>query len=97
MNRDISFLKRLLDAPGPSGFEVRAARAWRAEAEAFADDVRVDVNGNSYATINRGGAPSVMLAGHIDEIGLSHTWTRRASCTSRRSAAGTHRSWWASA
>jgi endoglucanase len=74
MNRDISFLKRLLDAPGPSGFEVRAARAWRAEAEAFADDVRVDVNGNSYATINRGGAPSVMLAGHIDEIGLQVTY-----------------------
>ena len=29
MNRDISFLERLLDAPGPSGFEVRAARVWR--------------------------------------------------------------------
>jgi putative aminopeptidase FrvX len=73
MNRDISFLKRLLDAPGPSGFEVRAARAWRGEAETFAADVRVDVSGNSFATIEGGGAPRVMLAGHIDEIGLQIT------------------------
>ena len=73
MTRDISFLERLLDAPGPSGFEVRAARVWREEAAKFADNVRVDVSGNSYATINGGGAPTVMLAGHIDEIGLQIT------------------------
>lgn len=73
MKRDISFLERLLDAPGPSGFEVRAARVWREEAATFADDVRVDVSGNSYATVNGGGAPAVMLAGHIDEIGLQIT------------------------
>lgn len=73
MSRDISFLKRLLDAPGPSGFEVRAARAWRVEAETFASDVRVDVSGNSFATVGGGGAPTVMLAGHIDEIGLQVT------------------------
>ena len=73
MNRDISFLERLLDAPGPSGFEVRAARVWRQEAAAFARDVRVDVNGNSFATLNPGHTPHVMLAGHIDEIGLQVT------------------------
>ena len=73
MSKDISFLERLLDAPGPSGFEVRAARVWREEAEAFASDVKVDVSGNSYATVNPGGSPSVMLAGHIDEIGLQVT------------------------
>jgi putative aminopeptidase FrvX len=73
MSRDISFLERLLDAPGPSGFEVRAARVWREEAEAFASDVIVDVSGNSYATVNPGDGPTVMLAGHIDEIGLQIT------------------------
>ena len=73
MSRDISFLERLLDAPGPSGFEVRAARVWREEAETFAENVRVDVSGNSYATINAGGGPIAMLAGHIDEIGLQVT------------------------
>lgn len=73
MSRDIAFLERLLDAPGPSGFEVRAARVWREEAERFASDVRVDVSGNSFATVNPGGGPVVMLAGHIDEIGLQVT------------------------
>ena len=73
MSRDISFLERLLDAPGPSGFEVRAARVWREEAESFASDVRVDVSGNSFATVNSSGGPAVMLAGHIDEIGLQVT------------------------
>ncbi len=73
MTRDISFLERLLDAPGPSGFEVRAARVWRQEAETFASDVSVDVSGNSFATLRGGGSPTVMLAGHIDEIGLQVT------------------------
>ena len=73
MSQDISFLERLLDAPGPSGFEVRAARVWRAEAEAFADRIDVDVSGNSYATVDGSGSKKVMLAGHIDEIGLQVT------------------------
>jgi endoglucanase len=64
------FLGTLLDAPGPSGFETGPARAWRAEAERFADQVAADVGGNSLATVNPAGTPRVMLAGHIDEIGL---------------------------
>lgn len=67
------FLKRLLDAPGPSGFETLAARAWRAEAETFAQGVTADVAGNSYAAVGQGGAPRIMLAGHVDEIGLMVT------------------------
>jgi len=73
MSRDIAFLERLLDAPGPSGFEVRAARVWREEAETFASGVKADVSGNSFATVNPEGGPTVMLAGHIDEIGLQIT------------------------
>ena len=68
--KSIKFLKRLLDSPGPSGFETAPARVWRTEAESFADDVTADVSGNSFATINAGKKPRVMLAGHIDEIGL---------------------------
>ncbi len=67
------FLERLLDAPGPSGFEVRPGRVWREEAEGFAERVSVDVSGNSVAELNSSGAPRVMLAGHIDEIGLQVT------------------------
>lgn len=70
---DIAFLERLLDAPGPSGFEVRPARVWREEAEGFADDVGVDTHGSSWATVNPEGSPRVMLAGHVDEIGLQIT------------------------
>lgn len=64
------FLARLLDTPGPSGFEIGPARVWREEARGFADRVDADVSGNSIATLNPGGTPRVMLAGHIDEIGL---------------------------
>jgi endoglucanase len=65
----LAFLKRLLDAPAPSGFETAAARTWRAEAETFAK-VSADVAGNSMAEVNPGGNPTIMLDGHIDEIGV---------------------------
>jgi endoglucanase len=68
--RSLTFLKSLLDTPGPSGFETAPARVWRAEAPQCADSVAADVGGNSLATINPGGAPRLMFAGHIDEIGL---------------------------
>ncbi len=64
------FLRTLLDTPGPSGFETAPARVWRAEAERFADEVSADVKGNSLAAVNPDATPRVMLAGHIDEIGL---------------------------
>ena len=69
----IAFLKRLLDTPGPSGFESAPARVWRDEARAFAD-VTNDVAGNSMAVVNPNGAPTIMLAGHIDEIGVIVTY-----------------------
>ena len=70
MPRKHDFLLRLLDTPGPSGFERAPARVWRDEATTFADDVMTDVSGNTIAAINPGGSPRLMLAGHIDEIGL---------------------------
>jgi endoglucanase len=66
----LAFLKRLLDTPAPSGYEGPAARVWREEAATFADRVTTDVAGNSMAEINPGGSPTIMLDGHIDEIGL---------------------------
>ena len=72
--RDASyeFLKNLLSTPGPSGYEGAAAEIWRVEAGKFAE-VRGDRMGNSFATLNGGGMPRIMLAGHIDEIGLMIT------------------------
>ncbi|MBI5668726.1 MAG: M42 family metallopeptidase [Chloroflexi bacterium] len=69
----LDFLKRLLSAPGPSNAEERPARVWREEAAALADVIHVDVRGNSYAVLN-GGAPRVLLAGHVDEIGIIVTY-----------------------
>lgn len=69
---DLSFLERLLDAPGPSGFESRAAGEWRREASDFAA-ARADVVGNSYAAWQEDKRPLALLAGHIDEIGLQVT------------------------
>src|SRR6185369_16352370 len=65
----LAFLKRLLDTPAPAGFEGPAAKVWREEASKFAK-VTTDVAGNSMAEINPGGSPTIMLDGHIDEIGL---------------------------
>src|SRR3954464_5280777 len=66
----VAFLKRLLDAPGPSGFETLAGRSWRAEAEKFATKVGVDVAGNCFAEVNPGGKPTILIDGHIDEVGV---------------------------
>ncbi len=66
-------MKRLLDTPGPSGFEAAPARVWRDEAATFAS-VRADVVGNSLATVEGSGGPTILLAGHIDEIGVIVTY-----------------------
>ena len=69
----VGFLKKLLDTPGPSGFEQLPARVWREEVAGFADEVRADVHGNSVAALNPKGKPRLMFAGHIDEIGIQIT------------------------
>ena len=69
----VAFLKRLLDTPGPSGFEGAPARVWRAEAATFSS-VKADVVGNSLATVEGSGGPTILLAGHIDEIGVIVTY-----------------------
>jgi len=70
----VTFLKSLLDTPGPSGYESAAAKVWRDEARTFAAEVHADVHGNSMAVVNPTGSPTIMLAGHIDEIGVIVTY-----------------------
>ena len=72
-DESLTFLKLLLDTPGPSGFESAPAKIWRERASQFAT-VRGDVAGNSIAEVNPGGSPTIMLAGHIDEIGVIVTY-----------------------
>jgi putative aminopeptidase FrvX len=64
------FLRELILAPGPAGFEDSAAACWRRNLETAGLQPVIDTYGNSIATINPAGATSVMLLAHIDTIGL---------------------------
>jgi len=64
-------LQSLLTATGPSGNEADAARAWREACQEFADEVGSDTIGSSFARVGgSGGGRSLVVVGHIDEIGL---------------------------
>src|SRR5512144_278772 len=75
----LDFLKRLLATPGPSGDEAAAGRLWREYAASFADRVWADVRGSSFAALEAG-TPRVLLAGHIDEIGVMITYIDSDGC-----------------
>jgi putative aminopeptidase FrvX len=63
-------LRRLLGAPGPSGYEQPAAAVFREAAAAFAE-VTHDTVGSTVARVpGTAGGPSLAIVGHIDEIGL---------------------------
>ncbi len=66
----LQFLKDLIAAPSPSGFEVPAQRVVRARMEEYADEVRTDVHGNVMCIKNPDHPLRVMLAGHCDQIGF---------------------------
>ena len=71
MDKDsLSFLEQLCTTASPSGFEQSAQRLMREHLAPFADEVRTDVHGNVIAALNASAPLRVMLAGHVDEIGL---------------------------
>jgi len=67
------FLKALLEAPSPSGFEQPAAGLFRERISGCVDDMVTDVHGNTMGILNPKANFKFMLAGHIDEIGLMIT------------------------
>lgn len=68
------FLKALLLAPSPSGYEQPAQAVVRDYVQSFADQVTTDVHGNVIVAKNPGAAQRVLLAGHCDQIGLVVTY-----------------------
>ena len=70
----IKFFEKLMATIIPSGFEGEASRVWADEARTFTKDVWRDQHGNTFARLNKGGAPRIMLAGHVDEIGVQVTY-----------------------
>ncbi len=74
-SESLSFLKEIVEAPSPSGYEQPAARVFREYVSGFADEVSTDVMGSVHALLRgTGDGPSVMLAGHVDEIGFMVTY-----------------------
>ena len=71
MNQDtFALLKKLVDTPGPSGYEQQVQKVYRELVSPYADTVTTDVLGNVIAVKNAAGSPHIMLAGHADEIGF---------------------------
>ena len=66
----LQFLKDLLHAPSPSGYERPVQDVVRRYASTFSKDVRTDWHGNVTIAVNPSGSPRIMLAGHCDQIGL---------------------------
>src|ERR687889_1044508 len=63
-------LRKLLTAPGPSGYEQAAAAVFRDAASAFAE-VTHDTVGSTVARVKgKADGPLLAVVGHIDEIGL---------------------------
>lgn len=74
--KQVKFLKELLETPSPTGFEEPVAELVRERLGAVADEVATDTMGSVAATLagRVEGAPSLMLAAHMDEIGLMVTY-----------------------
>ncbi|HOZ01413.1 MAG TPA: hypothetical protein PLG20_06325, partial [Candidatus Syntrophosphaera sp.] len=68
--KNLEFLKKLVSAPSPSGFEGPAQKVVRDYLKPFADKVSGDRNGNVIALKKGSGKLKVMVVGHADEIGF---------------------------
>ena len=70
-----TLIQKLVEATGPSGFEAQIRQVIQAEVAPLADEWRVDALGN--LIVRKGGkAPGgqkIMLAAHMDEIGIMVT------------------------
>ncbi len=63
-------IRKLVEAYGPPGHEDEVRALVRAEIEGLADQLEVSPLGGLHAVMNPGGGTKVMLAAHLDEIGV---------------------------
>ncbi len=64
-----TILEKLSNAHGVSGYEGSVRQVVEEEVKPYVDEIRTDRMGNLIAT-RHGGSPVVMLAAHMDEVGL---------------------------
>lgn len=72
-----AFLTELLHARAPSGAEFESQAVFDAHVKPAADVYEKDAIGNRIATLNPSGDPVLMLAGHLDELGLIITYVNK--------------------
>ncbi len=72
-----AFLTELLHARSPSGYETEAQAVFDRHVKPAADAYANDALGNRIATLNPKGDPVLMLAGHMDELGLILTYVNK--------------------
>lgn len=72
-----AFLAELLHARSPSGYEAEAQAVFDRHVKPAADAYANDALGNRLATLNPAGDPVLMLAGHMDELGLLITYVNK--------------------
>lgn len=70
MDTDLDFLETIVSTASPSGYEQTLAELFRKRVEPFVDDVRSDIMGNVLAVINPDADFKIMIAAHMDEIGM---------------------------
>lgn len=70
----IELIKKLTEAWGPSGYEHQVRALIKEEVKDLADDIRVDGLGNLICRVGEGGT-KVMVAAHMDEIGIMANYT----------------------
>jgi len=66
----MKLLKELCETPGIPGFEDRLRPIVRRELTPLVDDIQVDALGNLIGVKKKAGAPKLMIAAHMDEIGF---------------------------
>jgi len=71
------FLTELLKAKSPSGAEAQAQAVFDRFVQPHADSYANDALGNRLAALNPKGGPTLMFAGHMDELGLIITYVNK--------------------
>ena len=72
--KSLRFLEELCNSPGPSGFEGKPIQLVMDYVKPYSDDIYSDKMGNLFfEKVGKKGGPTVLIPGHVDEIGFMVT------------------------